>query len=100
MRLQSKQLLDHQSELVQTRLVLIPMSSMEFVTAVDSSSTTLTSFLKFSLVRVVMALLLFKVVLLVPIKVQPRVWVLLLDGLAVWKIESLQFEKVSQPPPL
>jgi hypothetical protein len=95
MRLQPKQLLDHQSELVQTRLVLIPMSLMEFVTAVVSSSTTPTLFLRFSLVRVVMALLLFKVVLLVPIKVRPRVWVLLLEELVVWKTESRQFEKVS-----
>jgi len=73
MQLQPKQLLDHLGELVQTRLVLIPMSSMEFVTAVVSSSMTPTSFLRFSLVRVVMALLLFKEVLLVPIKVQRRV---------------------------
>jgi hypothetical protein len=98
MQLQLKQLRGHQGELVQTRHVLIPMSSMEFVTAVVSSWTTPTSFLKFSLVRVVMALLLFKEVLLVPIKAQPKVWVLLLEELAAWKTESRRFEKVSHLP--
>jgi hypothetical protein len=98
MQLQPKQLLGHQGELVQTRLVLIRMSSMEFVTAVVSSSMTPTSFPRFSLVRAVMALLLFKEVLLVPIKARLRVWVLLLEELAAWKTESRQFEKVSQLP--
>ena len=45
-----------------------------------------------------MALLLFKEVLLVPIKARRRVWVLLLGELAAWKTESRQFEKVSQLP--
>jgi hypothetical protein len=98
MLLQPKQLLDHQGELVQTKLVLTPMSSMGFVIAVVSSSMTPISFLRFSLVRVVMALLLFKEVLLVPIKGQPRAWGLLLEELAAWKTESLQFEKVSELP--
>jgi hypothetical protein len=46
-----------------------------------------------------MALLLFKVVSLVPTKVQPKVWVLLSDELGAWKTESLQSEKVSEPIP-
>jgi hypothetical protein len=70
---------------------------MESVTAAVSLSMIPTSFPKFSLVRAAMALLLFREVLLVLIKVRPRVWVLLLEEQVAWKIESLQFEKVSHP---
>jgi hypothetical protein len=95
-----RQLNDQLVEPVPTRPVLRPMSSTESVIIAVPLSMTRTSFLKSNSVRVQMALLLFKVVLLVPIKVQLRAWVLRSGELGVWKIESLLSERVSEVNPL